>query len=280
MQPIVPPVYLLHDDPLLRDLLDQAPGRAYYLVPVPGWSALEDHLKRSTPMSIAVVDPRAGLEERDMPSEALRQLLASFPSATVVAALPVTGEDSALVQKLGECGVADVLDLVRERTPESVARRLRVVQGRTVHRVLQRALPEALPGRTRALLGVAAETVARGGLGPELAEALGVSERTVARWYKRADLPPPRRVLVWLRLLLAAELMDDVGRSFEAVARGCGYAGAGSLKGAVRLVLQTSLRELRLAGAFRTSARAFREELWGFREEALRRPRPEKIWLN
>ena len=51
MQPVVPPLFLLHPDSALRDLLDRAPGRAYYLTPVTGWSALLDALQRASPIS-------------------------------------------------------------------------------------------------------------------------------------------------------------------------------------------------------------------------------------
>lgn len=280
MQPVIPPLYILHPDPVLHELLDRVPGRTYYVVPVADWSALADALQRSSPMAVAVVDPGIHREDPAAPAETLRRLLESYPSSTVVAALPVRGQDSVVLQTLRDWGVADVLDLIRERTPDAVARRLRVVQGRTPQRVLARALPGSVSGRTRALLGVAAETVARGGMVPELARALDVTERTVARWHQQADLPPPRRVLVWLRLLLAADLLDNPGRSLEAVARGCGYAGGASLKATLRAVLRMTPRELRAEGAFRTTVQRFQEELWGIREEALRQPKPDRVWLT
>lgn len=280
MQPVIRPLYLLHPDPELRSMLDRIPGGPYHVTQIPDWGALRDALRRSPPTAISVVDPFAGSGDVCVPTEVLRDLLSAFRSSTIMAALPVTAGASDVVRTLTDWGVAEIVDLVRERTPEALARRLRVVQGRTVQRLLHRALPDSVSGRTRALLAVAAEAVATGGQAPELAVSLGVTERTVARWCKRAELPPPRRVLVWLRILLAADLLDDPGRSNEAVARACGYAGGASLKGALRGLLETTPRDLRAAGAFRTVSTAFRAELFGIREAVQRRDRSGKSWLS
>jgi transcriptional regulator GlxA family with amidase domain len=185
-----------------------------------------------------------------------------------------------LLRTLLEWGVADVVALGREDSPAALARRIRVVQGRAVHRLLRRALPRGVPSRARVLLTKAAETVAAGGQAPELAEALGVNERTVPRWCARADLPPPRRLMAWLRLLMAADLLDDAHRSVASVARACGYSNEVSLKAALRQFMGAPPSELRRMGAFDTAARAFSRELFELREAGRTRGKPEKVWLN
>lgn len=279
MQPVVRPLFLLHGDSALRHALGRIPGQPYALAPVPDWSALRDGLRRAPLTALVVADPLAAGDGGDLSAD-LAELLRAYPSATVLAAFPVTPAGAERVLTLGAWGVADVIDLARERTPEALERRLRVVQGRAVQRLLQRALPPTLPGRTRSLLAVAAEVVSRGGQSPELAAALHVTERTVARWCERADLPPARRLLAWMRVLIAAELLDDPGRSLEATARACGYAGAASLKPALRNFLDTTPGELREAGAFQTAVRVFQAEIVGIREEARSRGKPARAWLN
>ena len=95
------------------------------------------------------------------------------------------------------------------------------------------------------------------------------------RWCRRADLPPPRRLLAWLRLLLAADLLDDPGRSVASIAEACGYASEVSLKAALRQFMGAPPSELRRRGAFDTAARAFAQELFELREAARARGRPE-----
>lgn len=279
MQAVVRPLYLLHDSVELGERLRLIETGAFRLVAVGDWAALGRELARAPSTAVSIVDPGAGAAPGEM-AEELRALLARFPAATVVAALRVDPARADDLRTLMEWGVADVIALGREDTPVALARRIQAVQARSVDRLLRRALPRGVPSRARILLSAAAETVAAGGQASELAAALGVNERTVPRWCRRADLPPPRRLLAWLRLLLAADLLDDEGRSVPSVARACGYASEVSLKAALRQFMGAPPSELRRTGAFDTTARAFARELFELREAARARGRPEKTWLN
>lgn len=277
MRPVVRPLFLLHPSEVLRERLACVEAGAFRLTPVDGWDELGAALRRAPGTAVSVVDPydaRGGLAAE------LRTLLDELPSATVLAACEVEPARADDLRILLQWGVADVIALGREDSAPALARRIRLVQARTIHRLLRRALPRGVPGRARALLTTAAETVAGGGQAPELAAALGVTERTVPRWFERADLPPPRRLLAWLRLLLAAELLDDPGRSVASVARGCGYASEVSLKAALRQFMGAPPSELRERGAFETAANLFSRELFELREAARARGKPEKTWLN
>lgn len=280
MQPVPRSLLLLHPDERLATDLSRVPGLPYRVQRVPDWRTLKEVLGRSTPTTLAVVYPFGTGGADGGLSEELRDLLREFPSATVVAALHVEPTRPGELETLLQWGIADWLDLVREETPAAITRRLRALWVRPVQRLLQRALPRGVPSRARMLLSVAVETVAAGGQAPEMAAALGVTERTVPRWCERADLPPPRRLLAWLRLLLAADLLDDPGRSIESVARATGYAGAQSLKTALRNLLGASARELRARGAFDVVASAFAKELFDLREQARGQGKPAKTWLH
>ncbi|HEU4557713.1 MAG TPA: helix-turn-helix domain-containing protein [Longimicrobium sp.] len=277
MRRVVRPLFLLHASEVLRERLATVEAGAFRLTPVAGWDELGVALRRAPGTAVSVVDP---YDPRGELAAELRALLDDLPSATVLAACPVDPARADDLRTLLKWGVADVIALGREDSAPALARRIRAVQGRTIHRLLRRALPRGVPSRARSLLTTAAETVAAGGQAPELAAALGVNERTVPRWFERADLPPPRRLLAWLRLLLAAELLDDPGRSVASVARACGYASEVSLKAALRQFMGAPPSELRERGAFETAASLFSRELFELREAARARGKPEKTWLN
>jgi AraC-like DNA-binding protein len=245
---------------------------------VAGWDGLQRALRVAPPSAVAVVDPFLG-HDGGAPSPRLRDLLAELRSSLVLAAFPVSGKTVPHIDTLVRWGVADLVDMGREETPAALRHRLAVVQRRMVTRLLERAVPRATPGRTRALLTTAAETVAGGGGSAELAQALGTTERTVLRWCTRADLPHPRRLFAWLRMLLAAEMLDDPGRPLSAVARACGYSGDAALRNAVRGFLGASPTALR-GSAFATASAAFSRELFELRESAHAAGRPEKTWLH
>jgi len=279
MQLVVRPLYLLHPSTELFRRLREAESGVFRLSRVEGWAELAAALARAPGTAVSIVDPYDPARPDALSAE-LWALLQRFPAATVIAAFPVEPRHAAELRTLFDWGVADVIALGREDTPVALARRVRAVQARTVHRLLKRALPRGVPSRARILLTTAAETVAAGGQAPELAAALGVNERTVPRWCRRADLPAPRRLLAWLRLLLAADLLDDPGRSVASIAEACGYASEVSLKAALRKFMGAPPSELRRRGAFDTAARAFGEELFELREAARAQGRPEKTWLN
>lgn len=280
MQPIERTLLLLHPDGPLGAALGRLPGLPYRVRRVEGWAELEASLERTPPTTLVIVHPFAAGGEA-VPAPELRRLLDAHPGATVVPAFRVGSDTAPLLAVLLEWGVADWLDLAREDTPAAMARRLRRVRSRPVERLLRRALPRGAPSRTRMLLSVAVQVVAEGGQAPEMAAALGVAERTVPRWCERADLPPPRRLFAWLRLLLAAELLDTPSRTLESVARATGYAGAPSLKTSLRNLLATTPRELRARGAFRTVAEAFAAELFRLRERSRAGGgKPARTWLH
>jgi AraC-like DNA-binding protein len=271
------PLLLMHDAAGLADTLREAAGDTGRVWTLPDWDALERAMARVPPTAVVIVDPYAGSPGE--PSPRLHALLGGLPSATVVAALPVTPRTAPHLELLARWGVADVVELGREDTAAALRRRLRLVQGRLVTRLLERALPRTTPTRTRALLAVAADTAAVAGGSAELAQALGVTERTVLRWCRRADLPQPRRLMAWLRILLAADMLDDAARTLAAVAHACGYSSDTALRNALRTFLGAAPTELR-GHAFETAAAAFSRELFDLREAARARGRPEKTWLQ
>lgn len=277
MQSHARPLLLMHQSPGLAGTLREAAGDAGRVWTVPDWDALERAMARVPPTAVVFVDPYAGSPGE--PSPRLHALLQGMRSATVVAAMPVTVQTVSHLELLARWGVADVVELGREDTVGALRRRLRLVRGRLVTRLLERALPRTTPTRTRSLLAVAADTAAVGGGSGELAQALGVTERTVLRWCRRVDLPQPRRLMAWLRILLAADMLDDAGRTLAAAARACGYSSDTALRNALRTFLDASPTELR-GEAFQRAAAAFSRELFELREAAHARGRPEKTWLQ
>lgn len=223
---------------------------------------MREAVAASPPAAILVVDPYDGGtgKARELCGD-LRSLLLEFPSATVLAAMDTDPGRSRDLRTLGEWGVADVICLEEDDTQEALYRRLRAVEGRTLQNLLQRTLPALISGRARMLVMTAAEVVSVGGKAHDLARRLHLSERTVLRWSSRAGLPAPRRMMAWMRILLASALLDDPGRSVLSVAHACGYSSDSSLRRATTDFLQAGPSALRREGAFERASSAFLAEL-------------------
>lgn len=256
----------MHSNGAFRERVRRVGGKSFKCSFLPDWDSLRAAISDAPPATLLIVDPYATSSRDGLQlSSELRALLWEFPSATVVAAMEIRPGRSHDLRTLGEWGVTDIISIDEDDTLDAIARRLRAAQGRPLQNLLQNCLPVSISGRARTLVMTAAEVVSMGGRGKDLARALHLSERTVLRWSERAALPPPRRLMAWMRILLAASLLDDPGRTVLSVAYACGYSSDSSLRRAMQDFLGTIPTTLRRQGAFARASEVFLKELNDFR---------------
>lgn len=280
VQPFHRPLLLLTSCEELEANIRRVIERPFALQRVADWPALRSALKSASPTTVCFVDAISTVEGDKALAEGLREIAREFPLMAVVACLEVCPDDGPVLRTLQDWGVAELLDLNRERYPAAVERRLQDVEGVWAQRLLERALPRSLSARGRILLEKVAQIAAEGGHVPELADSLGIYKRTVPRWCAAAGVPEARRMFTWLRLLLAAVLLDDPERSFENVARTTGYSSAASLKSTTKAFTGMTPTELRARGAFDAIAELARAEFREAREAARQSRRQENSWFN
>jgi methylphosphotriester-DNA--protein-cysteine methyltransferase len=265
---------LLVMEPTLVPVFETA-GAPFRVVGDVAWGELDAALHRSPATTVVVVDPYAGPRRGDR-FPRVRDLLRSFPSVPVVAAMELRPEMAGDVSMLLEWGVSEVVALGTESTPRALAARLRQAHVRPLKRALGASLSPYVGAEARQILLAAAEVAAEGGLAPELAARLGVTPRTLTVRCARAELPAPRQVQAWLRVLLACVLLDDPGRTVYGAAYASGYQTERSLRRAITTFLGVDSTTLRKAGAFATAAAAFNAALRDAREAARERRRAER----
>lgn len=262
MQSIPSPLLVLHSDPaILTRLGEVAFQRGFELRALRDWEQLAEAARSAPASALLVVDPFLGNGERGTISPELVRLLDDLPSLSITAAVRIQPGMQESLRRLGGVGVVQVIDLEEEETLVAVGQRLAAARGRPLRALMDRALPDSTSGAARAILAAATSVVAEGGQGQDLADSLNVTPRTVSRWCRRAALPPPKRLLAWMRILLAAELLDDPGRRITEVATACGYAADSSLRHTLRTFVGMTPTELRQHGAFAVSSRLFLEAL-------------------
>ncbi|HEX8904167.1 MAG TPA: helix-turn-helix domain-containing protein, partial [Longimicrobiaceae bacterium] len=247
----------------------------YMVEPPVAWGDLDDVVRMAPPSAVVLLDPYAGRRAgENFPR--LHDLLRRYPSLTVVAAFPLTAEAMGDVGTLMEWGVSDVIDTGPESTPRGIHARLRQAHARPLKRRLEKGLSAYVGADARNLLMGAAEVAVEGGGAPELARALAVAPRTLTERCARADLPPPRQVQAWMRILLACMLLDDPGRTVYAAAWACGYSTDRSLRRAVSAFVGADATTLRRGGAFIQAVRAFNDVLREVREASRERRKAER----
>lgn len=262
MQKVPRPLVVLHtDEHLLNRLRAVATRQRLDYRVVSGWDELSEMVPVAPASALFVVDPYHGTAEGEGPSIELSSLLNRFPSLTVTAAFDVQPNRTDDIIRLGQWGVVQVVDLSEEPTAVAIGKRLLAARGRPLRALVESSLPAYTSASARAILAAASSVVADGGQGRDLARVLNITPRTLSRWCRRAGLPPPKRLLAWMRILLAAEFLDDPGRPVASVAQACGYAADSSLRLALRRFTGLNPTDLRERGAFDTAAEAFIEAL-------------------
>ena len=100
-----------------------------------------------------------------------------------------------------------------------------------------------------------------------LARELGVDRKTLHNWYKTESFLPPRDLLRWSRLLLAAALLNWSGRSVTSVAMELDYPTDNALRTAIRRQFRAQPSAMRRGGVDR-AVNAFRAHI-----DSLRQPK-------
>lgn len=228
---------------------------------VTDWERLANVLPSQHPTSVIVLDPYGDSER---PSQAFWQLVEAFPSVAIVPAFEARPDRAVDMREMIQAGMSEILNLYRENTAETAAARIRSAFARPFKRRIEATVAGHANVEARTILTAGAETAVRGGGPVELAEAFGVSAKTLCAWCGVHGLPLPRRLLGWLRILLAAHLLEDAGRTRTSVAVACGYRTDRSL----RRIIQRFVGPASSEPLFEAAARAFNRELRECREEA------------
>lgn len=259
------PILVLHGNGELRAAIRSLAGKDYSLREVPDWDALAGAIYEAPPSALVVVDPFAAPSGRSTAS--LRTLVQEFPSLPVLAAVTVTPDGGDDLVAVAEAGAVDIIVVGHDDTREALRERFRLAHSRPLKVLLDHLLPADMPGRSRAIVESAADVVTIGGCGRDLSAALRLGPRTLLRWTERSALPPPRQLLAWLRILVAAQLLDDPGRTVLSVALACGYSSDTGLRRVTQRFLGETPMSLRRRGrAFDAAGAAFLSTLEHLRE--------------
>jgi len=279
-KPIDRPVFLLTGSGELEAILRTIVDPPFAIQRVSHWAELKRALTSAPQTAICFADALGSVGSEKGLSEGLREVSRGHPLVAVVACAHVAECELEVFDALRMWDVAEILDFEKELSPAGVSRRLDLVKTVWAQRLFSRALPRTLSARGRTLLEAVADVSARGGYVTELADALGISRGTVTRWSAAAGVPEPRRMFAWIRLLLAADLLERPDHSIESVARLSGFTSAASLKSTSKTFTALSPSELREKGPFETIAGLARAEFRAARETARASRQHKNSWYN
>ncbi|HEU4566161.1 MAG TPA: helix-turn-helix domain-containing protein [Gemmatimonadaceae bacterium] len=201
----------------------------------------------------------------------LRRDYPSVPVVVYAALAPTTPHDLLAAAKAGASGI-----VLKGVDDAGVALRTALTSAADdcVARRIMGELEPALPGRVRRRVQPILEyCVLHARSAPTvdgLARALGIDRKTLVNRLRSAGLPPPSAVIGWCRLLLAAHLVEDAGRTVEQVALELDFPSGAALRNMLKRYTGLQPREVRERGGLACALAAFRDALGGRRPEARR----------
>lgn len=259
---------LLQQDSLSVARLTSALGGAHELVPCSDWKTLWESV-RLRPLDGCIVDVylptrAAGLRE-------LHRLRRRFPGLALVVYADFTGRERDLFA-LGRLKVDGVVlagaEECARRTRDAVTEALATsVAARVLSALTGLLQPPGLD-----CLRWSIENAHRKPSVADMAEALSLSPRALARRLHGAGLPTAARLLLWGRLFRAAHLLESSTTTVEQVAFSLRYSTGAALARSIRREAGCSPRELARLGGTRWLVEAF------LRRDAPSRPR--RAWVR
>lgn len=224
---------------------------------------------RRAPASATVVVCPSVVQRCFGTEDGLASVVEAAGMAPVFASVALSSVSEGQLLRLADAGVTDVLDAGIEQSHEIASTLFSAARAMPLKRLLEQGLPRDLSGDALILIRAAAEVAVNGGGAEDLSEVFDARERTVSGWCTREGLPAPRRLLAWLRLILAVALLADPRRLVAHAASAAGYTDH-SLRRALRTFLgeERATREWTVSHALY----AFSAELSMLRERTRGRP--------
>lgn len=223
----------------LRSALGPRPA----LVTCSTWGELRRACAKEA-IGVAVLDLTAGGGDGFRELRRLRRL---HPSVAMVlyVALPPTSPQT--VFELGRFGVDGLVVAGQDDDPASLRAIVEQAEARSVTAAVRSALGQVRPtARDAALIAV---TRAHQRLTPQqLAGILGIRRRALAARLEAASFPPPQRLITWGRLIVAAQMLEDVERSADSVASALDFPSGSAFRNTCQRYLKRTPMEIRRDG--------------------------------
>jgi AraC-like DNA-binding protein len=250
----LPCVVALLDDRVVRARLEAAlRDRATVLFSESTVALLEDVARVSAVAVLLPMCDRCGTSTAPI----ARRVRRAFPSVSLIGFVASGRRPANEILDLARAGVhalifdaadggllavrAAISDAVQRCAVDSIATSMLRWMPKHLHPVARECLEQA---RTESSV----ETVAR---------ALGVHRRTLTKHLARAQLPPPRVLLAWCKVRLAARLLEDPERSVEQVAMTLEFPSAAALRNMLKRYTGRCPGEIRTLGGLQYALRAF-----------------------
>ena len=197
----------------------------------------------------------------------VKRLREGFPSTVIVGYCEYGRSDD--IPSLVRAGVDDLVfrgaDDVRLVLADVLAR----AEQQTMAAIVLAELRDTLPAIAHGILAYFLEHAGDPPSVGAAADALGLHRKTLVNRMAKAQLPPPSALVAWARLLAAARLLEDAGRSVEQAAHLLNYDSPNALRNMLKRHTGMRPAEVRENGGLRCVLELFKAALGRGRPSAV-----------
>ena len=176
-----------------------------------------------------------------------RQLLLLSPLLVTVSCVAVLPSRIRDVFDAGRAGIDGLIIADRDDAPADLWAILERAETRSVANGLRTALVTCDPTVRDAVL-VAVTRAHENLTGDGLARLLSIPRRSLTKRLTNAGFPPPPRLLTWGRLIVAAQMLDDLNRSADAVSAALKFPSGSAFRNTCQRYVHATPTELRQRG--------------------------------
>lgn len=191
----------------------------------------------------------------------VRRLRDEYPSVPIVMYLPMSAVISGAVMDYAKAGVSQLVFQGVDDLKASLRSAVDAALDQVSASALSEELESLVPATIVPFLRYCLEHARRDFTVEEVAAAMGVHRKTLVDRLKAARLPSPRAMIGWCRLLVAARLLDDPGRTVEQVALKLDFPSGAALRNMFKRYTGLKTTEVRENGGVRCMLHAFKREL-------------------
>ncbi|HEY5220459.1 MAG TPA: helix-turn-helix domain-containing protein [Gemmatimonadaceae bacterium] len=213
------------------------------LVPCATWETLAEACE-THPIRIAVIDLYA---TGDANFENIRQLKQRWPGMSLLTYSTITQDRVRDAFDAGRMGMDALIVADQDDAPRQLLARIEHAESRSLGSEVRLALGDVDAGVRDAVLLVITRAHER--LSPAgLARLLALPRRTVSHRLASAGYPPPRRLLTWGRLIVAARMLEDPHRTADRVAENLGFPSGSAFRNVCQRYLHSTPGDIRRRG--------------------------------
>lgn len=210
-------------------------------------------------VSVVVVDVR----DRELTStlSTVRRIRAGYPSVPIVLYCGLGPDTSREVLEFARAGVNDLVIRGVDDLRLPLRSAITTAQDHHSAKGILKELESVIPPAVLPILQYCLENGRRGLTVAQVATAMGVHRKTLVDRLSAAGFPSPSAVISWCRLMVAARLLEDPGRSIEQVALVLDFPSGTSMRNMVKRYTGLRPAEVRENGGMRCILHAFKREI-------------------